>query len=388
MSKKLTVIGKGSVGALTVSQFLFNTDWDIDWVFDENIPVASVGEASNLVLSRALKNLMNFQHKELLEMGGTVKQGIMKKNWGSKGDFFHPFPIDTSAIHFTAFELHKILYDKIKENRRVKIINKHIDNFEAIESDFIIVCSGTPKDLKTNPEFQLIDSIPVNSAFVTQCEWESPRFTYSLTNAMKHGWIFGIPLQKRISIGYLYNDNISSLEDVKKDLKNVFKDYSLNPSEETNHLKFTSFYRKNNFTNKIAYNGNASFFLEPLEATSLGFSHTVNIITAKLWNNEITIEEAQKKYEERINHIKLMILLHYASGSSFQENFWKISQKNALSIIKEEIKNKTEWSKFVYKALNNNFEQKELGTWGPYNYNLNIENLGLKEKIIRWYEED
>jgi hypothetical protein len=30
MSKKLTIIGKGSVGSLAVMQFLKNTDWDID----------------------------------------------------------------------------------------------------------------------------------------------------------------------------------------------------------------------------------------------------------------------------------------------------------------------------------------------------------------------
>jgi hypothetical protein len=93
---------------------------------------------------------------------------------------------------------------------------------------------------------------------------------------MKHGWVFGIPLQKRISIGYLYNDKISSLEEVKEDVKNTFKEYNLNPSKITNHIKFQSFYRKENFKNRIIYNGNASFFIEPLEATSTSMSTDIN----------------------------------------------------------------------------------------------------------------
>jgi hypothetical protein len=93
---------------------------------------------------------------------------------------------------------------------------------------------------------------------------------------MKHGWIFGIPLQKRVSIGYLYNDELSSLEEVKKDVQNVFKEYQLKPSEITNHIKFESFYRKQNFNSKVIYNGNSSFFLEPLEATSTHMSANIN----------------------------------------------------------------------------------------------------------------
>jgi hypothetical protein len=89
---------------------------------------------------------------------------------------------------------------------------------------------------------------------------------------MKYGWVFGIPLQNRISIGYLYNSDINSIEDIKKDIQNVFDEYHLTPSEKTQNFSFNSFYRKNNFSSKVIYNGNASFFLEPLEATSTGLS--------------------------------------------------------------------------------------------------------------------
>jgi hypothetical protein len=38
-----------------------------------------VGEATNVVPPRELFNNINFRHHDLLEIGGTVKQGIYKK---------------------------------------------------------------------------------------------------------------------------------------------------------------------------------------------------------------------------------------------------------------------------------------------------------------------
>lgn len=378
--KKLTVIGKGTVGALTVAHFLKYTNWDIDWVFDENIPTTSVGEATNLRLPTELQKSLNFQHNDLLEIKGTVKQGIYKKYWGKGCDYLHPFPVNTSAIHFNAKELHGKIFKMVEKNPKLKIINKYIKDPEKVESDFVMVCSGIPKEL--NDDFVVLDKIPVNAVYVTQCDWDYPRFTYSLTNAMQHGWIFGIPLQNRISIGYLYNDKITSLNEVKKDVKNVFKEYNLNPSDKTNHLTFNSFYRKNNFSKKVVYNGNASFFLEPLEATSTGFSSDINRWAWDLWNGNLSEKESQSLYENELNNIENMILLHYMSGSIYNNEFWKKAKKDATSKIKKEFNDKTNWSNFVLNAVNG-YEQGELelGTWGSFNYNLNIDKLGLKNKI-------
>jgi hypothetical protein len=379
MKKKLTVIGKGTVGALTVAHFLNYTDWNIDWVFDEDIPTTSVGEASNLKLPRELKNSLNFQHHDLLEIKGTVKQGIHKKYWGKGSDYLHPFPIDTSAIHFNAKDLHNKIFKMVEKNPKLKIINKHIDDPEKLDSDFVMVCSGSPKEL--NDDFVVLNKIPVNAVYVTQCEWDYPRFTYSLTNAMKHGWVFGIPLQNRISIGYLYNDKLNTLDEIKKDVQNVFKEYDLKPSSKTNDLTFNSFYRKNNFSKKVVYNGNASFFLEPLEATSTGFSADINRWAWDLWNGNLNEQQVQNLYESELNNIENMILLHYMSGSIYNTKFWKTAKKDATTKIKEEFSKKTTWSNFVLDSVNEYHQEGELGTWGSYNYQLNIKNLNLDKKL-------
>ena len=98
--------------------------------------------------------------------------------------------------------------------------------------------------------------IPVNNAYVTQCNWGNIRLDHSLTIARPYGWVFGIPLQNRVSIGYLFNDKFNTVEDIKEDVKYIFERFNLTPTDKTNHIKFSNYYRKENFTNKMAYAGN------------------------------------------------------------------------------------------------------------------------------------
>jgi hypothetical protein len=380
--KKLTVVGKGAVGSLTVAHFLHYTDWAIEWIYDENIPTASVGEATNLSVPNNLNWTLKFNHYDLFKMNGTAKLGISKKGW-SKQDYFHPFPIGLSAMHFTAKELQNSIFDKVKSNTRLTITKGHVDNPEELDSDFVMMCVGSPKETNKQ-EFEILKNIPVNSAYVTQCDWDYAKFQYSLTDAMPNGWVFGIPLQNRIAIGYMYNDTLTSLDEVKQDVQQVFSDYNLIPSNKTTELHFESYYRKQNFTPKVVYNGNASFFLEPLEATSTGFAISIMRLAFDLWNESSTIEQCQHDYETNINHIESMILLHYLSGSIHKSNFWTKAKKLAKAKIKKEFENKTEWAKFVLDSTIDMYDKTselELGTWGYVNYQINIKGLGLEKEI-------
>lgn len=382
--KKLTVVGRGAVGSLAVAHFLHYTDWNIEWIYNQNIPTASVGEATNLIVPNNLNWTLDFNYYDLFKMNGTAKLGISKKGW-SKQDYFHPFPSGLTAMHFAAKDLQDAIYNKVKTNPKLTIVNGFVDNPENLDSDFVMMCVGSPNEI-TKDNFVTLTNIPVNAAYVTQCKWDSARFNYSLTDTMPNGWVFGIPLQNRISIGYMYDDTLTSLDQVKKNVQQVFTDYDLTPSDKTQDLHFESYYRKNNFTPKVVYNGNASFFLEPLEATSTGLSVSIMRKAWDLWNGNLTVEQCQRKYEKEIDEIESMILLHYMSGSVHKSKFWTKAKKLATSKIKQEFINKSEWSQFVLDATTNQYDKLsalELGTWGYKNYKINIDGLGLEKQIKR-----
>jgi hypothetical protein len=224
----------------------------------------------------------------------------------------------------------------------------------------------------------------VNAAHIQQSPWETPRFTYSLTNAMQYGWVFGIPLQNRISIGYLYNDRINNVEDIKKDIKKVFKEYNLNDSDKILDLKFKSYYRKNNFSSKVIYNGNASFFIEPLEATSIAIALDINKLAYLTWTKRITENQSQKEYEKTIKNIESMISLHYLSGSIYKTKFWEEAYQRAEKKLKQEFAQETDWSNFLWSAAVKKISlDYEMGAWPDESYRINVEGLQIKDKIIK-----
>lgn len=389
--RTLAVVGRGSAGALAVLYFLKETDWNIKWYFDSTIPPTSVGEATNLSVPSLLARTIGMNHDALLEMGGHVKQGIWKKYWGNNSDFLHPFPVLSAAMHFTSKGLHEYLFNYVKDNPRIQVIEQHVDDPEELDADHVLVCNGTPKNI--DEEFIIKDSVPVNAVYVTQCHWNHPQFSYSLTHAMKHGWVFGIPLQKRASIGYMYNSDYATLDEIKEEVKKIFEDYDLVPSEETTHMTFQSRIRRNNFGPKVVYNGNASFFLEPLEATSLGFTININRLAKDLWLDRRTLKSCQKEYEAELEGIEAMIMMHYMSGSIYDTPFWKDTQQKATEYIENHYKQKTKWAKFVTDTiLNRKTEILEIGTWPSLNYTINLENLHLmdsfKELIYKHYPKE
>jgi len=201
---------------------------------------------------------------------------------------------------------------------------------------------------------------------------------------MKHGWVFGIPLQNRVSIGYLYNDKISTPEEVKEDIQKVFKQYNLTPSKDTNEIHFQNYSRKNNFEKegRIVFNGTASFFLEPLEATSLSNADQITRLAWDFWHKNISLEKAKNDCDKEIQITENMISFHYLAGSRFSSKFWDYAREKAEAHYKHQI----ETNQYFVKMLKDLFQTYKIpsqftGTWQNYSWRLNLQELGIYERI-------
>ena len=325
---KITIVGRGTAGCMSAAYFARHSGCEIDWYYDPNINPQAVGEGSNLSLPSRLQDCVNFSARDFSKIDGTIKTGIWKDGWG-KGmkPYLHDFPAPATSIHFNAIKLQEYVESKISNFVNIKKENVDIKN---IDSDFILDCSGKPKDYT---DYCMSKYIPVNSVFVTQCYWDFPRFNHTLTIARPYGWVFGIPLQNRCSIGYMYNKDINSLEEVQEDVKQVFEQYDLIPSEDTNSFSFKNYKRRNNFDGNIAYNGNASFFLEPLEATSFGNVDSINYTTLNYWFSNHSLDISERKYHSIIDSTENIIMLHYYAGSDFVSDFWEYAEERGRKCL-------------------------------------------------------
>lgn len=380
--KKLVVIGRGTAGAQSIAHFQrWMKDCEVEWHFDPSISPQAVGEGSALSLPNSLLNNIDFNHLELSEIDGTFKSGIVKQGWGESGaEFFHAFPPPNVSYHFNAVKLQEFVAKKLQG--KVKIVEHNVCA-DDVDADFVVDCSGRPTNFDN---FYLAESIPVNAVHVNQCYWDYPTFQHTLTIARPYGWVFGIPLTNRCSIGYLYNNKINTLDEVKEDMEYMFKTYNLTPSTTTNNLSFSSYFKKENFTSRVAYNGNASFFLEPMEATSISVMDSIQRWAFDIWTNDAPAGLMNEKYNTYMRQIETFIAMHYLAGSPFKTKFWDTAKASAEKHFKD-IQKDTEFVDMYnnsrnLKTFSEAFDIPGLyGQWWAGSFMQNIAGLGLYNKL-------
>ena len=120
----------------------------------------------------------------------------------------------------------------------------------------------------------------------------------------------------------MFNSDINSLDEVKEDVKDVFEQYNLVPSDKTNFLQFKNYSRKVNFQGRVSYNGNASFFFDPLEATSITNIDIANYkinLSIRVMEEQIE-KEAMEKYGSKDSGASLGAILGKALGRDKKED--------------------------------------------------------------------
>lgn len=363
VKKRLSIIGRGTVGCLNALKFS-NLGYEIDWYHDPEKPALAVGEGTDLVLPKFLSKEIDLNYDDLFKLDAHYKQGIEKINWGSK-PFTHWFGIGHMALHINANKLQDYICEHIKD--KVNIIEKKVDNKL---NTFTIDCSGIPSLSKDQFE---TPPIPVNKAYVVQCPWDKPAFNKTICIAKSYGWVFLIPLQNRCSVGYIYNSQYAEFGTLQKELSSILKDYNL-MAKEGNIMPFENFYRKNNFSDNLVYNGNASFFLEPLEATSLNTSISIINQTHKMLCDS-TPEVENKRYKNLLNETVDIIMLHYLVEPPVKNTFWEYANNKA-----------NEWFKLRYKdypKIHLITQESSLyyATWFEDSFKQNLSGMNLYEKL-------
>lgn len=383
--KKISIIGQGTAGCLTAAHFSRHMpDWEIDWYYDSNKKAQSVGEGSTLSLPHNLYHSINFYYCNYDLIDATPKIGIFKEGWGVDAEsFLHSFPPSTSAMHFNAVKLQKFIVEYLKN--KVNIIDNNI-NIKNIDSDYVIDCSGKPESYY---DYSKSNYIPVNAAHIVQCYWDHPRFLHTLAIARPYGWVFGIPLQNRCSIGYLFNNNINTIDDIKDDIKNVLVKYNLTESTEINNLNFNNYYKNTNFIDNIAFNGNSSFFLEPLEATSLDLVNLIQRLSYDVINKNKTTDQANFIYNENILQIEAIIMLHYFAGSKYRTTFWEFAQERGRACISSRMIDDPRFRSIVKYSLEIEHRSVEpilqYGVWQSPSFYQNLRGLGVQQQMLNLF---
>lgn len=318
--KKIAIVGAGNAACITAMHYYYYGKDLFDKItiyYDPSILIERVGQGTTLVIPRLFCGVFGINwYNQVGLLRGTRKDGILYENWGTKTEKnFHPFPLDTCSIHY----IPQLLSQLILNCGLFDVVEKNIQNpEEEIDADYIFDCRG-----RHNRNEDLYENLinPLNSVILGRDNTPDPSLHYTRCVATPDGWTFVIPNHDSISYGYIFNNTITDKKDAAKNLIDMF---GIIPD---GHLEFKNYIAKNFFEGeRTILNGNRGSFLEPLEATSVGFYLK---IARYAWDYIVDGESAEicnQKIRNEMFKIQNFVLWHYQFGSKFDTPFWKYAK--------------------------------------------------------------
>lgn len=310
---KIAIVGAGNGGLIVALHLLrehHNTDVEIEIYYDPSIPIEKVGQGSLPNFTGIVSEVLDIDWYNN-PIDATIKSGILYEGWGQKKDkFFHAFPMDFVATHYSPYKLREYMIEK----NICKFIEQNVEDCNDIDADYVFDCRGTPKDLS---QYNTIKN-PLNSVILGQKNEVDHNQQWTRAVATLDGWTFVIPNKNYTSYGYLYNSNITSDYDARKSMHLAF---DVLPETTVN---FNNYVAKEPIQNdKVILNGNRLLFIEPLEASAVEcYLRWTTLVSQWIFDGRSKssiLEQFSKDIFEHQN----FILWHYANGSKYNTDFWQ-----------------------------------------------------------------
>jgi tryptophan 7-halogenase len=251
------------------------------------------------------------------------------------------------AYHFDAVELAKLLRQKavsfgVKHlagtvDQVVVGGNGYIERLITKEhgeltADLYIDCTGFKAQLIGQamgvPFKSLRSRIFANRAVAIQMPYDQPRGpieSQTISTAQECGWTWDIGLSGRRGVGYVYSTDHTTDERAEQ----VLRDYvgAQAGSCEVRFLNFEAGCRRTQWKNNCVAIGLSAGFIEPLEATGIGYAEIASLILSNLFPWENNYEFCAKQFNgimtRRFDHVVDFIKLHYCLSSRTDTDFWR-----------------------------------------------------------------
>ena len=365
-------------------------------VRSRDIGIIGVGEGSTVPLTTFLHGYLNADLRALLKMAQpTVKMGLKFVGWGPRSHYYYPFgaqldfrPVSLArnigfycddALDDATLEMAMIARDKVFfrgpggqpqvhgkfayhiENEKfvayleafalnagVEIIEDTIGEVTKDESgvtglrlasgrtesgDLYVDCSGFKSLLLGKalgePFVSYAGSLFCDSAVVGG--WDrttEPIHPYTTSEAMDSGWCWQIEHVNRINRGYVYSSCFVSDDDARRE----FLAKNAKVRGETRVIRFVSGRYARGWVKNVVAVGNASGFVEPLEATALGvIAARSQLVSQMLVECDRVIEPFQvelfnQSHARLWDSIRDFLACHYKFNGEPSTPFWRHCQ--------------------------------------------------------------
>ncbi len=371
---KIGIVGGGTGGIVSAMECVARSlKWTkVDLIYDPELPILGVGEslAHDFVLSlrEATQYIIPFDNTKL---NSTQKLGVCFADWAKSQDFPETLkgylPNTCQGLHVDTYCLRDFVLPRIKHYWGHKFNEVHVnvkdiiqdekkafvvtDN-EKLEYDYVMDCRGLQDTIDDTYE-----SVPstVNAVVLNQCEWPGDwNWTYHI--AHKDGWMFGIPLYHRSSWGYLFNSDVTPVDEAITNSHEFLRSHRIPKQHiDYNHLKdnlkviqWKPYHSKKIVDGRIMRNGAKVYQYEPLHGYSVPMFRQMSNFFLEYVMHQKSEKEMNDTYHYYLNSFRDLIAFHYHRGSIYDTPFW--------SYIKKVASNQLDNSDWMRICLDTNFD--------------------------------
>ncbi len=200
-----------------------------------------------------------------------------------------------------------------------------------LSADIYIDCTGFRAQLigKTlKMPFQSLKSqLFTDRAVAIQVPYKSPDApipSYTISTAQEAGWTWDIGLTNRRGVGYVYSSAHTSDDRAEQVLRRYIGHQA--DGLDARVIKFEPGYRDIQWHKNCVAIGLSSGFIEPLEATGIGFAEIAAVIFCGLfpWTGPVDLGAAQfnAQMTRRYKSVADFIKLHYCVTQRRDSDFW------------------------------------------------------------------
>jgi tryptophan halogenase len=201
-----------------------------------------------------------------------------------------------------------------------------------IEGDFFVDCSGFKSLLlkqTMGAEFTSYgDTLRCDAAVVgtwKRAEDDADVRPYTTVETMNSGWCWRIDFLEFVNRGYVFSSAYCSPDEAMREMK--AKNPELN--DDLHLIRFPSGRHDRFWVRNVAGVGNASAFVEPLEATAL------HLVISQCWNLILSLRDSERRLSEALtaienrrfretwDDVRDFLAMHYRLNRRFDTPFWQ-----------------------------------------------------------------
>lgn len=385
---KIVIVGGGSAGWITASYLIKNLNCQVDIITGSSESMSGVGESTTPTILKVVNDLKEWKN----DANAIIKYGIKFNNWNvEKSVWYHLFEdafihdgedsieyilkynkkIDTTSFnkfhgsfidycnngilnpmensipgygyHIQADKLAISLKKQLNNYVEYKCdVNDVIINDQGIDhlilsdnrkiyGDYFIDCTGFNRTLISKlSEWKPYTEMIANRYIVGEIEHKLRPYTVS--TATKHGWIWETDTQGRTNSGFVYNSDIISDDEARRESGLYFESRS-----------FDSGKMKDVAVKNCISSGLAQSFIEPLEATSIMMTITTVEKFVDVIKRNKKIETLNKIMNQFIEHTKEFVRYHYVLSKRKDSEWWKYwtsLDNDIMNYFQNSLKNK------------------------------------------------